>query len=70
MLGTVKNFDEKRGFGFISSLGHKKDIFVHYSQIKRRGMKILKAGDEVSFRLVQGDTGPVAESVRLLDSDD
>lgn len=67
MLGTVKYFDEKHGFGFIQSLGFEKDIFVHYSQIKLKGRKVLQPGQEVSFRLVEGEKGPQAEAVRVID---
>jgi cold shock protein len=67
MLGTVKFFDAKRGYGFIQCLGVEKDIFVHYSQIKVRGRKELEIGQEVSFRLVDGDRGPQAEAVHVTD---
>ena len=67
MLGTVKFFDEKHGFGFITSLGFDEDIFVHYSEIKSRGRKTLQPGQEVSFRLAQGEKGPQAENVRVIE---
>ncbi len=67
MLGTVKFFNEKHGYGFITSLGIEKDIFVHYSQIKGKGHKILKTGQEVSFRLVETDRGPQAEAVHIIE---
>ncbi len=67
MLGTVKRFDDKHGYGFISCLGIEQDIFVHYSQIKVKGRKALRPGQEVSFTLVQGDRGPQAENVRVLE---
>ncbi len=67
MLGKVKFFDDKHGYGFIESLGFDKDIFVHYSEIKVKGRKVLKPGQEVSFRLVQGEKGPQAEAVRPID---
>jgi cold shock protein len=67
MLGTVKYFDDKHGFGFITCLGIQQDIFVHYSQIKVRGRKVLKPGQEVSFILVEGEKGPAAEAVRILE---
>ena len=70
MLGTVKYFDAKRGYGFIRSLGIDKDIFVHYSEIKLRGRKELLPGQEVSFRLVENDKGPQAEAVRIIADDD
>lgn len=67
MLGTVKFFDEKHGFGFISCLGIPQDIFVHYSQIKGKGRKVLRPGQEVSFILVEGEKGPSAEAVRVME---
>ena len=67
MLGTVKRFDDKHGYGFISCLGIDEDIFVHYSQVKVRGRKVLHAGQEVSFTLVRGERGPQAENVRVIE---
>ncbi len=67
MLGTVKFFDERHGFGFIHCLGMKQDIFVHFSQIRGRGHRVLKEGQEVSFRLVEGEKGPTAEGVHVID---
>jgi CspA family cold shock protein len=67
MLGTVKYFDEKHGFGFITCLGVEQDIFVHYTQIKARGRKVLRPGQEVSFILVEGEKGPAAEAVRVIE---
>jgi cold shock protein len=67
MLGTVKFFDEKHGYGFITSLGFAEDIFVHYTEIKGRGRRTLKPGQDVSFRIVQGEKGPQAENVRVIE---
>ncbi len=67
MLGTVKFFDERHGYGFISSLGMEKDIFVHFSQIRGKGHRVLKPGQDVSFRLVEGEKGPTAEGVTVID---
>lgn len=63
MLGTVKWFDDKKGYGFISRDGGK-DIFVHYSGILGDGHKSLKDGDEVEFEVVEGNRGPQAAEVR------
>ena len=49
MRGTVKNFDNTKGFGFIIPEGEGNDIFVHYTQIEGEGYKTLKAGDQVEF---------------------
>ncbi|OHB45009.1 MAG: cold-shock protein [Planctomycetes bacterium GWC2_49_10] len=60
--GTVKWFDEKKGFGFISG-EDGKDIFVHYSSIAGAGFKTLAEGDAVDFEITSGDKGPKAENV-------
>ena len=60
--GTVKWFDEKKGFGFISS-DNGPDIFVHYTNITGDGFKTLAEGDTVEFDIVKGDKGSKAENV-------
>ena len=60
--GTVKWFDEKKGFGFISSTDGP-DIFVHYTNITGDGFKTLAEGDAVEFDIVKGEKGPKAENV-------
>lgn len=60
--GTVKWFDEKKGFGFISS-ENGPDIFVHYTNIAGDGYKTLAEGDAVEFDVVKGEKGPKAENV-------
>ena len=60
--GTVKWFNQRKGYGFISTTdGH--DIFVHYSSISGEGFKSLVEGDAVSFDIVDGEKGPRAENV-------
>ena len=62
--GKVKYFDDKRGFGFITVEGQKKDVFVHYTSIKGcTGRKTLAEGQAVEFDVVDGDRGPQASSV-------
>jgi CspA family cold shock protein len=61
MQGVIKWFDDKKGFGFISVDGEKKDTFVHYSAIKGgSGRKTLAEGARVEFDIVDGDRGPQA----------
>ena len=63
--GTVKWFNDSKGFGFIEQEGGK-DLFVHHSAIQGEGFKSLTEGDRVSFDVVQGAKGPAAENVRKL----
>lgn len=60
--GTVKWFNNAKGFGFIGRDGGP-DVFVHYSAIAEDGYKSLQEGDEVEFTIVQGQKGPQADSV-------
>ena len=59
--GTVKWFNESKGFGFVESNG--KDYFVHFSAIKSTGFKTLREGSAVLFKATQGPKGPQAEDV-------
>jgi CspA family cold shock protein len=60
--GTVKWFNESKGFGFITQ-EDGKDVFAHYSEIKGEGYKTLSEGDLVSFDVVKGDKGPKASNI-------
>lgn len=66
MKGKVKNFDPVRGFGFISREG-AKDVFVHYSAIQADGFKTLEKGQTVVFDIKNGEHGPQAANVQVLD---
>jgi CspA family cold shock protein len=63
--GTVKWFDETKGYGFITG-EDGKDIFVHYSSIQGSGFKSLTEGDAVSYEVEQGDKGPKAINVEKI----
>ena len=63
ITGTVKWFNDAKGFGFITPESGSKDCFVHYSAIQGNGFKTLAEGDRVEFDMVQGEKGPSAENV-------
>ena len=63
--GTVKWFNNDKGFGFISVEGGN-DVFAHFSAIQSDGYKILEEGQKVSFDIVQGARGPQAENITIL----
>ena len=65
MTGTVKWFNESKGFGFITPSDGSKDVFVHFSAINNSGFKSLNEGQSVSFELVNGPKGPQANSVTV-----
>ena len=63
--GTVKWFNESKGYGFITA-DEGKDVFVHYSAIQGEGFKTLNEGQKVSFDIVNGEKGPQAANVTKL----
>lgn len=63
--GTVKWFNESKGFGFIEQ-AEGKDVFVHYSAIQESGFKSLAEGDKVQFEIVEGPKGPAAANVHKM----
>jgi CspA family cold shock protein len=66
MQGTVKWFNDAKGFGFITPDDGSKDVFVHFSAISSGGFKSLKEGDRVQFETEQGQKGPQAKDVKMV----
>jgi CspA family cold shock protein len=65
--GTVKWFNDAKGFGFITREDGEKDVFVHHTAINAKGFKSLREGQRVEFDVVQGQKGPAAENVTAID---
>ncbi len=65
--GTVKWFNEAKGFGFISPDGGGKDLFAHFSAIQGQGFKTLRETQKVSFDVTTGPKGKQAANIRSLD---
>ncbi len=63
ITGTVKWFNESKGFGFFTPKDGSKDVFVHYSAIKGSGFKSLAEGQQVTFEIQQTPKGPAAANV-------
>jgi CspA family cold shock protein len=65
-IGTVKWFNDAKGFGFIEPEGGGADVFAHFSAVQMEGFRTLKQGGKVSFDLVQGPKGDLAQNIRPL----
>ena len=66
LKGTVKWFNNAKGYGFLGRDDGAADVLVHYSAIQTEGYKSLKEGDPVEFDVIQGSKGPQADQVLLL----
>ena len=64
--GTVKWFNERKGFGFITPEDGGKDVFVHFSAITGGGFRTLQEGDLVTYEVTDGQRGPQASEVNLV----
>ena len=62
-LGTVKWFNDAKGFGFIEPEGGGADVFAHFSAVQMEGFRTLKQGGRVSYELVQGPKGSLAQNI-------
>ena len=69
IIGTVKWFNGEKGFGFINQ-EDGPDVFVHYSEINATGYRTLNEGDRVEFTLTEGEKGPQANSVTIVNDDE
>ena len=66
-VGTVKWFNDAKGFGFIQPEDGGDDVFAHFSSIQMEGFRSLRQGGRVSFELAQGPKGLMAQNIRALD---
>lgn len=64
--GTVKWFNDGKGYGFIAPEDGGKDLFVHYSEVSGDGFRSLREGDRVEYTVGHGDKGPSAKDVTVL----
>lgn len=67
--GTVKWFNDAKGFGFIEPEGGGADVFAHFSAVQMEGFRTLKQGSMVSYELVQGPKGDLAQNIRSVGAD-
>lgn len=66
VYGTVKWFNDAKGFGFIAQDNGGQDVFAHFSAIQGNGFKSLKEGQKVAFVLGEGKKGPQAETIEII----
>ncbi len=65
-MGTVKWFNDSKGFGFITPDDGGKDLFAHHTEIQMSGLKSLKEGQKVEYTASQGPKGPAASQIKPL----
>ena len=63
-IGTVKWFNDAKGFGFIEPEGGGADVFAHFSAVQMEGFRTLRQGSQVAYELVQGPKGDMAQNIR------
>jgi CspA family cold shock protein len=68
-IGTVKWFNDAKGFGFIEPEGGGDDVFAHFSAIQMEGFRTLKQGSKVRFEVVQGPKGQLAQNIAAIESE-
>ncbi len=68
-IGTVKWFNDAKGFGFIEPESGGEDIFAHFSAIQMDGFRTLKQGGRVRFEIVQGPKGQLAQNIAAIDAE-
>jgi len=66
-LGVVKWFNGEKGYGFIARDNGEKDVFVHFSAISAEGFRTLREGQRVEFEVTEGDKGPQAQNVEVIE---
>ena len=66
-IGTVKWFNDAKGFGFIEPEGGGVDVFAHFSAVQMDGFRTLKQGGRVSYEVVRGPKGDLAQNIRAAD---
>lgn len=68
VTGTVKWFNDAKGFGFIEPEGGGDDVFAHFSAIQMEGFRTLKQGSKVNYELIQGPKGQLAQNIFPIDA--
>jgi CspA family cold shock protein len=67
-VGTVKWFNDAKGFGFIEPDGGGADVFAHFSAVQMEGFRTLKQGSRVTYEVVQGPKGDLAQNIQPIET--